>query len=197
MESATAVPPSGYPAAYESMIRLDDGRVVRIRPIRPTDAPELADAIRDADAETLRSRFLGAAPPLTDATLDRLTRLDYVDKFALVAEGDSGGVAVARYAVLPTTAGGARAAEVAVAVAPPWRHVGLATALVRLLARRAQECGISQFEALYSATNRPVAELAHLGRSHVVITDGTAELDAVLPRPSAVPAPPPAADGQT
>ena len=33
-----------------------------IRPILPSDAPELADAIKTADPDTLRSRFLGGAP---------------------------------------------------------------------------------------------------------------------------------------
>ncbi len=132
--------PVGYPDSYETALRLADGRRVSVRPILPSDAPELAEAIRTADPETLHARFLGGPPPLTEAVLDRLTRLDYSHRFALVARDRRGrGVAVARYTALPESAAGKRAAEVAVAVDPSWREVGLATELIRMLARRALE----------------------------------------------------------
>ena len=172
--------PPDYPSSYESVIRLADGRRVEIRPIVPSDAAELAEAIRTADAETLRARFLGGPPPLTDALLDGLTRVDYVSRFALVARSGGRGVAVARYAAMPASGEGSAVADVAVAVAPEWRQVGLAAALVELLARRAQECGITDFTALFSAENRPVTELAHEGHARVVIAEGVAQLDAAL-----------------
>ena len=177
--------PSGYPSSYESAVGLAEGRQVEIRPILPSDAPELAEAIRTADAETLHARFLGGAPQLTDAVLDKLTRVDYVRRFALVARSRGRGVAVARYGVLPRSRDGSPAADVAVTVAPEWRRVGLATALVELLARRAQECGITDFTALFLAENRPVTELAHEGHARVVIAEGVAQLHATLttPRP--------------
>jgi GNAT superfamily N-acetyltransferase len=175
--------PPGYPGNYESVIRLADGRRVEIRPILPSDAPELAEAIRTADAATLHSRFLGGPPPLTDAVLDELTRVDYVSRFALVARARRHGVGVARYAVLPPSGDGSVVADVAVVVAPEWRRVGLATALVQLLARRAQECHVTDFTALFLADNRPVTELAHEGHARVVIREGAAQLYAPLSRP--------------
>lgn len=191
--------PDGYPPEYETQVRLADGRVVSVRPILPSDSAELAEAIRSADSETLHRRFLGGPPRITARILDELTCLDYRTRFALVArEGtrpDGRGVAVARYAVLPSgTAGtdgtdgtdawrsedGAVTAEVAVAVAPDWRGVGLATELVRALARRARECGIASFTALFMAENRPVVELAHEAHARVVIADGAARLYAPI-----------------
>lgn len=162
-------------------MRLGNGRTVRIRPIVPADAAELADAIRTADPETLHARFLGAAPPVTEALLQRLTCLDYTTGFALVARYRGRGVAIARYTELPPDAAGLVTAEVAVAVAPEWRGIGLATTLIGLLARRAVECGIGGFTALFWAQNRPVAELAREGNAHVSIADGMASLDASLP----------------
>ena len=126
---------------------------------------------------------MGGPPPITDAVLDQLTRVDYISRFALVARGDGRGVAVARYAMLPPTQDGSAVAEVAVAVAPPWRRVGLATALVPLLARRAQECGITECTALFSADIRPVTKLAHEARARVVIAEGGARLHASLTTP--------------
>lgn len=168
--------PAGYPSGYESVVPLADGRRVEIRPILPSDAPELAEAIRTADAETLHARFLGGPPPLTDAVLDGLTRVDYVSRFALVARSRGYGVAVARYAALPPSGDGSVVADVAVAVTPEWRRVGLATALVELLARRAQECGITDFTALFLADNSPVTELARDHHARVVIAEGAAQL---------------------
>jgi GNAT superfamily N-acetyltransferase len=179
----TADLPPDYPTSYESVVALADGRQVEIRPILPSDAPELATAIRTADAETLRARFLGGPPQLTVNVLNDLTRIDYVTRFALVARSGGHGVAIARYGTLPPTDDEPFVADVAVAVAPEWRRVGLATALVGLLARRAQECGITDFTALFLASNRPVTELAHEGHARVVIAEGVAQLRAALGQP--------------
>jgi GNAT superfamily N-acetyltransferase len=172
--------PPGYPSGYEPFIVLPGGRQVEVRPILPSDAPELAEAIRTADAETLRARFLGGPPQLSDAVLGDLTCVDYVTRFALVAHSQGHGIAVARYGMLPVSEDELLVADIAVAVAPKWRRVGLATALVGLLARRAQECGITDFTALFLASNRPVTELAHEGHARVVIAEGIAQLHARL-----------------
>jgi GNAT superfamily N-acetyltransferase len=178
MDSRSAsdpAPPEGYPRSYETELTLSDGRQVQVRPVLPSDAEELRQAILTADADTLRARFLGGPPPVNDELLRRLTCLDYVERFALVARAQDGhGVAIARYALLPD----GPTAEVAVAVDPPWRRVGLATQLVRLLAQRALECGIDTFTASYLAQNRPVAELADETGARVVISHGAAELSA-------------------
>jgi GNAT superfamily N-acetyltransferase len=169
--------PAGYPREYEQRVRLDDGRRVQVRPILPSDATELAEAIRTADPETLRARFLGGPPTVTKPLLDSLTRLDYTGRFALVARAGGHGVAVARYIALPADEDGRGAAEVAVVVDPAWRKVGLATALVRLLAQRAHECGISSFRALFFSQNRPVVELAHDVHARVFVAGSASELE--------------------
>ncbi len=169
------------------------------RPIVPSDTPELAEAIRTADSATLYARFLGGTPTITNTVLDRLTHLDYVSRFALVAFARGRGIGVARYAAEPPTDDGSTQAEIAVVVAPDWRRAGLATRLVELLAHRAQECGITHFTALFFAENLPVMELARAVDARVAIAKGTAELhaplfapiDAITPRPDADPTPPP------
>jgi GNAT superfamily N-acetyltransferase len=151
-----AGPPPGYPWGYQRLVTLDDGRRILIRPILPSDAPGLAEAIKTADADTLRRRFLGSPPPLTPELLAHLTTVDYIRRFALVAIDPTSqrGVAIARY-----EAAGEDAAEVAIAVSPGWRHAGLATVLVLLLAEAAAERGIRTFTGSYLAENRPVAAL--------------------------------------
>ncbi len=149
-------PPPGYPWEYQRLVRLDDGRRILIRPILPSDAPGLAEAIKTADADTLRRRFLGSPPPLTPDLLAHLTTVDYIRRFALVAidPASERGVAIARY-----DPAGEDVAEVSIAVSPGWRHAGLATVLLMLLAEAAAERGIRTFSGSYLAENRPVAAL--------------------------------------
>jgi GNAT superfamily N-acetyltransferase len=174
--------PAGYPASFERLVRLRDGRSVRVRPILPSDAAALGAAIRDSDPDTLRRRFLGTPPRFTPAVLSRLTTVDYVRRFALVAfdPATEQGVAVARYEPLPDAT--AATAEIAVAVVPGWRRGGLATALVVLLAEAAIERGVRYFGASYLAGNTPVeAMLAHTrtGARHL-LAQGVAELAITL-----------------
>lgn len=176
-----AVVPEGYPREYERTVRLSDGRTVFIRPVVPDDAPQLADAIMTADAETLRQRFLGGTPHVTPKLLARLTTLDYAHRFALAAiDPDNGrGVAIARFEPLDEGV-----AEVAVAVTPTWRRVGLATALIEMLAEAALERGVHSFTATFLAENRPVAALLdHAGeRGRLLIKEGFAEFAVALDR---------------
>jgi GNAT superfamily N-acetyltransferase len=177
--SPTEIPP-GYPSEYEHRLRLRDGRTVFIRPLTPADAPLLAEAFTTADPETLRSRFLGSPPHLTPALLARLTTLDYVSRFALAAgdEITGRGVAIARYEAV-----GDGVADVAVVVDPAWRRVGLATALIEMLAKAALDRGIREFSAMYLAENRSVAALLGLaGGGRQLIHEGIAEAIVTLDR---------------
>lgn len=173
--------PDGYPRELERAVTLADGRVVHVRPVVPGDAAALVHAIRTADVETLRARFLGGAPPTDPATIRHLVEVDYTTRLALVAFGAGRGVAIARYESLAEPPG---AAEVAVAVDPAWRRVGLATALVRMLAEAAIARGIRSFTATYFASNVDVASIVdeaavlHHARLQAGVVDDTMELPA-------------------
>ena len=171
--------PPGYPKEYQREEVLRDGRRVFIRPILPGDAPELADAIRTADSDTLRRRFLGGAPRVTAALLAHLTEVDYMQRFALVAiDTVSGrGAGIARY-----EPAGEGVAEIAVVVRPEWRRVGLGTLLILVLAKAAAERGVHTFSASYLAENRPVAALVEDagGLIRQVIEQGIAEFSLTL-----------------
>lgn len=178
-ESGAAGLPPGYPRECEQEVTLRDGRRVLVRPILPSDAPELAEAIRTADSSTLRRRFMGGPPQVTPALLAHLTVVDYVQRFALVAiDTITGrGVAVARY-----EPAGEGIADIAIVVRPAWRQVGLGTVLISSLAKAAAERGIHTFSASYLAENTPVAALVEdaggLGRQ--VISRGVAEVSLPL-----------------
>ena len=143
-------------AAGERVV-LRDGRAVTIRPIRVSDLPELRRALREADPETLHRRFLGGRPPQSTEELRRLVTVDHVTREALVAIAPDGrGVGIARYEGLPEDE---HTADVAVAVDPQWRRVGLASALLVRLATAALHHGVKRVQADYYATNADVADL--------------------------------------
>jgi len=76
-----------YPRALEKDVRLRDGRVFRLRPIRPADEPLLQAMIARSSPEDIRLRFFTPLRQLTHAAAARLTQIDYDREMALVAEG--------------------------------------------------------------------------------------------------------------
>lgn len=148
--------PEGYPGELETDALLGDGRHVHIRPILPSDRPALAAAIASADAETLRLRFLGWRPVLDDATFRHLVEVDYQWRLALVAfDSADRGIGIARYEGRP----GQDVAEIAVAIDPDWRRVGLGFRLLKMLGEAAATRGIRRLVALYFAGNHDVEGL--------------------------------------
>jgi RimJ/RimL family protein N-acetyltransferase len=172
----------GGPQEYMRLVTLRDGRRVLIRPIQPGDAPALAEAIRSADADTIRRRFLGRHPQVTPELLDYLTTIDYTSRFALVAvePASERGVAIARY----EPAGQDGTADVAIAVTPGWRDVGLATELLRMLAQAASERGVHTFTGTYLTDNHPVTALINEADApaNQVTSGGITEFSVPLPR---------------
>lgn len=152
--------PRGYPAEYEGDVTLEDGRHVYLRPVVPHDVHQLSAAIRDADEETIRLRFLGGSAPQSPAALKHLVTLDYDHRFAMAAfAADGKGVGIARYEGEQSWP----AVELAVAVDPAWRGVGLARALVARVVRRAVEQGATGLIADFYADNVRVADLIEEG----------------------------------
>ena len=168
---------------------LRDGRSVLIRPIQPSDAPALAEAIESADADTIRRRFFGGHPQVTPELLDYLTTVDYTSRFALVAvePASQRGVAIARY----EPAGQDGSADVAIVVTPGWRGAGLAAGLLRMLAQAASERGIHTFTGTYLADNRPVMALVNEADkpANQVTSRGITEFSVPLPPGSKAPGP--------
>lgn len=155
---AVAIAPAGVPPAYPRELARDvtlrDGRHVHVRPVVPEDGDAIRGELEHTDAETLRRRFLGGAPPLAD--VDRFVTVDYRRRLVLLAVSDEGtGAALAQYD--PTSREGV--AEAAIVVHPEWRHAGLGAALLAILARAAVQRGYHAFAATFLSDNNAVWEL--------------------------------------
>jgi acetyltransferase len=72
-------------ASQPHLVTLRSGDVVRIRPIRPDDAPALARAYANLGEQSRYRRFFTAMPALPDATLKAAVEVDHTDHEALVA----------------------------------------------------------------------------------------------------------------
>jgi acetyltransferase len=85
-----------YPAELAKDIFLDNSVELRLRPVRPDDAPALIEMGGRTSRQDLRLRFHGAVRGITSLASARLTQIDYDREMAFVAveaNGDIAGVA--------------------------------------------------------------------------------------------------------
>jgi GNAT superfamily N-acetyltransferase len=144
-------------------IRLRNGTLVVLRPIRPEDKALLARGVERFSERTAYRRFLGPKDHLTAAELRYLIEIDLVDHYAIVAvhaDDPQRLAGVGRWVRGPADR---EAAEMAIVVADDLQGQGLGTRLGRALAESARQHGIKRFTATMLAENVPVRRLfAHL-----------------------------------
>src|SRR4030095_14044763 len=75
-----------YPADLAREVTCRDGTRVRLRPIRPDDAPRLQALHARLSRETIYQRFFGAVPRLPTSWASFLAEVDYRRRLALVLE---------------------------------------------------------------------------------------------------------------
>lgn len=148
-----------FAAAPADRLVLRDGSEVAIRPVRPGDAPLVAEGFAELSLESRRYRFLAFKPALSPQELRYSTDVDHHDHEALVAisQIDGRGVGIAsciRDAEHPEDA------EFAITVVDALQGRGLGAVLLSRLADHARRRGIRRFTALVAEDN--VAMLALL-----------------------------------
>jgi RimJ/RimL family protein N-acetyltransferase len=148
--------------------RLDDGRRVHFRHVRPEDEPLVAYAWRTASRETLLHRFFS---PVRSVAPDQLRAMLAIDRakqaciVGLISDPDKTRlICGARYVRVsePDTA------EVAITVHDDFQHRGLGTFLLQQLACLALADGIRWFEAYVMNSNQKMLNLfTKLAPGHV------------------------------
>ena len=126
------------------LVTLRSGDVVRVRPLRAGDAPDLARAYANLSGQSRYRRFFTAMPELPEATLKAATGVDHeiVGKCPFVRRADQPG----------TT-------DLGVTVVDAWQRRGLGSVLLTRLSERAREAGIEYFAAEVLAENRAMLAL--------------------------------------
>ena len=147
------------PRNYYAQETSKDGTPVTIRAIRKDDKESILDAFRALDREAVYRRFFSPKEDLTDAELEQVTDVDFSQVVALVAtvsqaDGEEIVIGDGRYA----TDKGEKPerAELAFIIAEPYRGRGIASLLLRHLARIAEDADLSAFEADVLAYNAPM-----------------------------------------
>jgi RimJ/RimL family protein N-acetyltransferase len=134
---------------YTARDRLRDGRVLRVRAIRPDDKSALEDGLRRMSEESAYFRFFSPKQKTSAKELVYFTEVDFAQHVALVAvveEAPGVVVGVGRYIVCDE-AEPKRGAEIAFAVDDAHQGLGIATILLRHLAKIARAAGIAEFRA--------------------------------------------------
>lgn len=152
------------PRNYEAADRLKDGTPVVVRAIRHDDGVAILAAFKSLDPQSIYTRFFTAKKALTDTELKQITDVDFDRVVALViALAEKGGerpIGGGRYfADVP-----GKCAELAFVTDESFRGRGIASIVLRHLARIGRDQGVARFEADVLAQNQPMlAVFRHSG----------------------------------
>jgi RimJ/RimL family protein N-acetyltransferase len=145
-------------ASQPQLVTLRSGDVVRMRQVRPDDAPALARAYANLGEQSRYRRFFTVMPELPEAILKAAVEVDHTDHEALVAVPllSTEIVGECRFIRLPHQPD---TAEVGVTVVDAWQGRGLGSALLVRLSECALKAGIEYFTAEVLAENRTMLAL--------------------------------------
>jgi GNAT superfamily N-acetyltransferase len=157
---------------------LKDGRRALIRPIRHDDVERNARFLDELSPPSKHSLFLGGVTHFTDDALHKMANPDYAHEMAFVALDEGAGraarqVGVCRYA----GANSADGAEISVAVADDWQHVGLGKRLLHRLIDYARAHGVKRLYSMDAIGNSRMRKLARtVGFSEKPDPDDTSQV---------------------
>lgn len=146
---------------YLEQYRLDDGTLVRLRYVRPSDADELKRGFDRLSPSSRYRRFLAGRSALTPEMLRYLTCVDGHDHVAIVAvtiaaDGTETGLGIARFI---RSKDDPAAAEAALTVVDDMQSKGVGRLLALALARAALKRGVKRFRGEILAENEPIRRL--------------------------------------
>jgi RimJ/RimL family protein N-acetyltransferase len=157
-------------------VTLDDGTPVLLRPIRPTDAPQLQAGLLGLSERTRYLRFMAPRTQFSSEELRFLTEVDGEAHFALAAFALPSGrlVAVGRF-IRSGEVG--EAAELALVVADDLQGKGLGGLLMARLSEAALARDVTSFTGFILEENRPVRSLLRkLGARVGLASHGVCEI---------------------
>jgi RimJ/RimL family protein N-acetyltransferase len=167
------------PRDYVATETLKSGLAVTIRALRPEDRERVAQAVRGLDRDSIYFRLFSYRKELTDAALDRIMRFDPDSEVVLLATTGAGDsetvIGSGRYVVIAK-----RSAEVAFMVEEDYHGHGIASRILRHLARIARSRGIDTFEAdvlpenkamraVFARTGWPITTRREGGAVHIAL----------------------------
>lgn len=169
------------PDEWTFEVDLRDGTPIRIAPVAPEDAEDIAKGYRELSPASRFARFHTSSPELSDRQVRYLTDVDQVDHVAIGARevATDEGIGVARYVRLPEEP---EVAEAAVTVLDDWQGLGAGTVLLACLAALARSAGVTTFRNYVLSENEPMLRLfRELGAKAQPEAPGLQRVDLALP----------------
>ena len=137
---------------YEAVETLRDGRLFRVRALKPDDRAGLRAAANQSSAQSLYRRFFSPKRNLTEDEVAYFMDVDFTGHVALVAELEKDGRGViiggGRYVLIEPGK-----AEVAFMVIDRYQEHGVGTALMRHLVAIGRHAGLKELTAEVLADN--------------------------------------------
>jgi len=131
-----------YPEHLVQRLKLADGSVLTVRPIRPDDVEIEREFVRGLSDETRYFRFMDSVRELTPKMLAHFTQVDYDRHLALVAVTEQDGreieAGVARFVADDQR----ERCEFSIVVGDRWQRLGLGKHLMRALMAAARDAGV-------------------------------------------------------
>ncbi len=169
--------PSGTIDRLEQVAVLRNGASVRLRPIRPDDAPRLMALCDRLSPRTVYQRFFSPRR-LRAEEADAFANVDHRERVALVAEVDSGQelelIGVARYGLAEE----AVTADIGLVVEDGWQGLGLGSMLLKEILQAGARQGIRHFRADVLTENRRALRLLarHTNIAQSTTSDGVTRI---------------------
>lgn len=162
--------------SYSASETLKDGTAVTVRAIRPSDRASIRAEFGKLDPESIYTRFFSYKKGLTDTELNEATNVDFAHAVALVVTIGAGDtermIGGGRYVV---EEGSARSAELAFLTSDDFHGRGIASLVLRHLAKIGRLAGIQRFEAEVLARNQAMlAVFRASGLPMTIRSEGTA-----------------------
>lgn len=119
-----------YPKRFQKNIKLPNGTMVLLRPIKPTDVDMWVELYNSLSSMSKYYRYFSTNQQPNSEMIELYTNIDYVNNFAIVGiiseNGQEKMIGVARYVLDPPP----DSAELALVVADEWQGKGLGTQLL-------------------------------------------------------------------
>lgn len=144
---------SPYPKQYVTTFKMNDGREVVLRPVRPEDEPLEAEMFTRFSERTQRFRFFQPIKDITHEMLVRYTQIDYDREIAIIAELDEKGRKVMGGVGRLIEDPYGETAEFAIVVADPWQNQGLGNRLTDYMMEIASKRGVRKVYASFLGEN--------------------------------------------
>ncbi|MCF7876229.1 bifunctional acetate--CoA ligase family protein/GNAT family N-acetyltransferase [Candidatus Bipolaricaulota bacterium] len=160
-----------YPRKYVEDWRLEDGRNITLRPIKPEDEPLEFELFDSFSEKTWRQRFFGPRTEISHKEMTRYTNIDYRREMAIIGILEENNtrrmIGVGRLIIGPSQDTG----EYAVVVGDPWQRLGLGEKLTDSIIGVAEDKNLKSIYATILKNNKPMLQLSRKMGFHEVDRD--------------------------